>query len=266
MITTTPSLDPRRDLRRTCDTCSSPNSRIWDVSDTWLPARPASSAIHRQASRRRARCLLLLLLTRMLPILGSGKFVTPWLRKHSENASTLNACDKAPGLWPDEPQATFPGATARLRAPLLRREQNASAPADWPRLSPVRETPAMLLTGRLMRGQQLAGPRQEQPPALPQPDSSAGEGLARDSIGSLRRVVGPESRCLQRFSKHCDECDDLQAEIEVVASGAKGRCRWRDRSRSNPPASEVRGRVLCDQGALRPDDAYGDLCAGAARP
>jgi hypothetical protein len=27
---------------------------------------------------------------------------------------------------------------------------------------------------------------------------------------------------------------------------------------SNPPAPEVRGRVLCDQGALRPDDAYGD--------
>jgi hypothetical protein len=62
------------------------------------------------------------------------------------------------------------------------------------------------------------------------------------------------------------ESDDLEPEADVVARGAKGRQRWRDRSRTNPPAPEVRGRVLCDQDALRLDDSYGDEArAGLAR-
>ena len=48
------------------------------------------------------------------PGLGSGKFVTPWLRMHSENARNDPPRDEAFGLCPDEPHA--PIATAHTAA------------------------------------------------------------------------------------------------------------------------------------------------------
>src|SRR5579862_5761550 len=48
------------------------------------------------------------------PGLGSGKFVTPWLRMHSEKARNDPPCDEAVGLCADEPQPQM--ATAQTVA------------------------------------------------------------------------------------------------------------------------------------------------------